>query len=101
MFYMLAGHALADFALQTPRTSAAKYPGNRTGIPWQLGMAYHSLIHGACVGIATGHWLLGVAETIAHGSIDLAKGRGWYGNRADQALHIACKIIWMIIAVYA
>jgi len=99
VFFMLAGHAYADFALQTPRTSAAKYPGNNTGVPWFVGMGYHALIHGACVALATGFWLLGVAETVSHFAIDSIKGRGWMTNEADQCAHVVCKFIWMIIAI--
>lgn len=99
LFLMIAGHAYADFALQDPFHSGAKYPGNKTGIPWPVGLMCHALIHGGIVALATGFWLLGVAETAAHAAIDGGKGRGWYGQTTDQILHIVCKIAWTIIAI--
>ena len=99
MFLMMAGHAYADFALQSPHHSRAKYPGNETGIPWTVGLGCHGLIHGGIVALVTGSWLLGVAETVAHAGIDGLKSRGWYGQTTDQFLHFACKIAWMIIAL--
>lgn len=99
IFLMLAGHAYADFGIQTDRASRAKCPGNTTGIPWQVGLGYHALIHGGIVALVTGHWWLGAAETIAHAVTDHIKWRGWIGNATDQAVHIGCKIIWAIIAI--
>lgn len=99
LFLMMAGHAYADFALQTPFHSAAKYPGNDHRYPWAVALACHSLIHGGIVALVTGLWWLGVAETAAHAAIDGGKGRGWYGQVTDQVLHITCKIAWMIIAL--
>ncbi len=99
LFLLLAGHAYADFALQTPHHSAAKCPGNKTGIPWQVGLGYHALIHGGIVALVTGYWWLGVAETIIHGTTDHIKWRRWIDPLTDQAIHIGCKIIWVIIAI--
>jgi hypothetical protein len=99
LFLMIAGHAYADFGLQTPWHSAAKRPGNSTGIPWFVGLAMHSLIHGGIVALVTGLWWLGAAEALAHAGIDAGKGRGCYGAITDQILHFACKIIWVIIAI--
>jgi hypothetical protein len=98
-FLMLAGHAYADFALQTPHHSSAKYPGNRTGVPWQVGMMCHGLIHGGIVALITGIWWLGALETVAHAGIDYAKSRRAFGPVADQLLHFGCKVIWLIVAI--
>lgn len=100
-FYMMAGHALADFALQSPHHSAAKRPGNTTGIPWPVGLGCHAMIHGGVVALATGLWPLGVAEAVAHATIDYGKGRRLYGPITDQLAHVFCKIVWMIIALRA
>jgi hypothetical protein len=99
IFYMLAGHALADFALQSPWHSSCKYPDNVQQYPWYAGLGCHALIHGGLVGLITGYWLIGVAETIAHAGIDFMKGRGWIDSRTDQAMHFACKAWWATIAI--
>lgn len=96
---MAAGHAYADFALQSPHHSAAKLPGNNTGIPWYAGLGCHSLIHGGIVALITGWWVLGVAETISHAIIDYSNGRGWITPRTDQILHALCKVIWAWLTV--
>lgn len=101
MFFMIAGHAYADFALQGPWHSSAKYPGNEHGYPWQVGLLCHGLIHGGIVGLVTGSWLLGTFETISHAMIDYGKSRGWYGNVTDQLAHITCKIIWACLILGA
>jgi hypothetical protein len=100
LFLMLAGHAFADFAIQTEYTSRAKRPGGSANVPWQMALLYHSLIHGGIVALVTGYWLLGVAETIAHMWLDYGKGREWISARTDQLAHIACKIVWAFIALY-
>lgn len=99
MFLMLAGHAYADFALQDPWHSAAKYPGNSVGFPWYAGLGCHSLIHGGIVALITGSWMLGVYETIGHAITDYLKSRGLYGARTDQALHIAQKLVWAMVVL--
>lgn len=99
LFLMLAGHAYADFALQDPFHSSAKYPGNETGIPWHVGLGCHALIHGGIVALVTGQWLIGVAETGSHFAIDAFKGRGWFSATTDQILHIGCKLLWTMLAL--
>lgn len=101
MFLMLAGHAYADFALQSPWHSAAKYPANDMAYPWYAALGCHALIHGGIVALITGSWILGVCETIGHAITDYLKGRGWYGSRTDQALHLLQKLVWATAVIYA
>jgi hypothetical protein len=35
-----------------------------------------------------------LAETVVHWLIDLGKCEKWYGIHTDQALHVACKLLW-------
>lgn len=101
MFGLLVfGHALADYPLQGDFLARAK---NRTaplpGVPWRQALWAHALIHGGFVALITGNWWLGVLEMIAHALIDDAKCRGFIGFNADQALHIACKLQWVLLAM--
>jgi hypothetical protein len=95
-------HALADYPLQGDFLARGK---NRTapiqGIPWQHPLAAHSVIHGGFVGLITGSVWLGAAETVAHAIIDDAKCRGKIGYHADQALHVACKAIWIALLFWS
>ncbi len=99
MFLMMAAHAYADFALQDPWHSSIKYPDNAAGYPWRVALACHGLIHGGLVAVITGQWWIGAMEAVAHAAIDYGKSRAWYGATPDQLLHIACKIIWIIVAI--
>jgi hypothetical protein len=47
------------------------------------------------VAVLTGIPVLGLAEMLAHGLIDFGKCRFGYKLIVDQALHWACKIIWV------
>jgi hypothetical protein len=98
LFMLAAGHALADYPLQGPAMAAAKRPGGDPCVPWPMALGCHSLIHGGFVALITGLWWLGAAETLAHAAIDAAKCRGTIGMTADQALHLACKLVWALIA---
>ncbi len=39
---------------------------------------------------------LGVAETVYHFLIDDAKCAGKFGYNTDQALHVVCKLLWLL-----
>lgn len=97
---LLAAHALADYPLQGDFLSKAK---NRTapipGVPWQQALGAHVVIHGAAVALITGIWWLFVAEATIHWLTDDAKCRGKLTFNQDQAIHLACKAIWWVIAV--
>lgn len=99
LFYMMAAHAFADFALQSPWHSGVKYPGNPSGYPWDVALMNHGLIHGGLVGLITGIWWIGALEAAAHTLIDFGKSQRWYGSVPDQLMHFACKIVWVTIAI--
>lgn len=106
-FGLLCGHAVADFALQPDAMAHGKNRHNRGEVPpgatytpcWAYWLTAHSLTHGTAVWLITGVWWLGLAETAVHWCIDFAKCENWTGVHADQALHVACKVAWVVILV--
>ena len=98
LFVLLFAHALGDFALQTDYIAMHK---SRKVAPdhWAWVLSAHSFIHGGAVFFATGSIVLGLLETITHGSIDFAKSEGKLSFNQDQLLHVACKVLWVILLV--
>lgn len=90
---LLGSHWLCDYPLQGQFLSTAKAAG-----PLR---AYHLVAHagiqGAGVALVTGSVWLGLAEWAAHTAIDEAKVRGKTTFAVDQALHLACKLVWLIL----
>jgi len=105
-FLFLAGHALADYALQTEWIATNKNRHVRKGLSpeaqkqmqiiWPHLLTAHSLHHGLIVYLVSQSITLGVAETVAHWLIDFGKCEKWYGFHTDQALHVVCKILWVL-----
>jgi hypothetical protein len=105
---LMMGHALADFALQSPDMAKGKNrnrkpdmavvpPGQTYQPTWVYWLTAHALIHGLVVWLITGQWWLAVAETVAHWLIDFGKCDNYYGIHVDQGLHVACKVLWAIV----
>jgi len=106
LFWLLVGHAVGDFALQTEGMVRSKNPGRRARassdrreLIWLHVLTAHALIHGGAVALATGVVWLGIAETICHWGIDYGKSKRLYGFHTDQLLHLACKLAWALIWV--
>jgi hypothetical protein len=112
LFYFLAGHALADFSLQSDTMAKGKHVWLNTGpVPWAYWMLAHSLIHGLVVALVVlgaypesawhdrGHvaLALGVWETVAHFVIDLLKCDDDTNIHQDQALHALCKLMYAVL----
>jgi len=99
LLYLIAAHAICDFPLQGRNLSR---PKNRLepDFVWWLAMFYHAVIHGAAVGLITGSLGLGLAEIAMHAATDFSKGRRWIGFYTDQAIHVACKVLWWILATW-
>lgn len=97
LVYMLAAHALCDYALQGDWLSKAKnvkldlVPGEAI---WPLALGSHAIIHAVAVQLITGSWILCTIEFVAHFVIDWSKCSGRFGYNVDQYLHIACKITY-------
>lgn len=101
MFWLLVGHALADYPLQGPFLSEAKNRYTAIGRQfWHWALPAHGLIHGGFVALATGSALLGAAEACAHMAIDYAKCAGRISLNVDQWLHIGCKALWAALALW-
>lgn len=112
-FLLLAGHALADFALQSPWMAQAKNrnrkvdpatipPGQTPQTIWPYVLTAHALIHGLTVALILGHVVgiyCGIGETVAHWVIDFGKCENKYGIHMDQALHVFCKVAWLVVFV--
>ncbi len=106
---LLAGHALADFALQSDAMAKGKNrhtfvdpnsipKGQKPMVSWPYWLTSHALIHGGVVSLVTGIWWLGIVETVFHWGIDFAKCESWTGIHADQSMHVFCKVVWWVIS---
>jgi hypothetical protein len=98
LYWMIGGHVLMDYPLQPDILSKGKnrhigYPG----VPWSICLTAHAWLHGAAVAFATGSIGLGLVETVLHWIIDWCKCEGGLDIWADQALHLLCKVVYIII----
>jgi hypothetical protein len=100
LFWLIAGHAVADFWAQSDALAMLKNRHRNTSpfLPWAYAMSAHALMHGAAVAFVTHSIALGLAETVAHWLIDFGKCEDWYGIHVDQVAHIVCKLAWLAIA---
>ena len=99
---MVAAHALADYPLQGDFLSKAKnHKAPIPGVPFYQALGAHSAIHAGFIGIITGSIWLALAEFVFHTATDYSKCDGRISYNTDQAIHIACKVVWAAIAVSA
>ncbi len=103
---LLIGHALADFALQSPTMARLKNrhndpidipSGQKIAPCWFYFLTSHALIHGGIVWLIMGYWYFAVAEIVTHWLIDFAKCENWLNPHKDQFLHIICKVVWIML----
>lgn len=98
LFWLVFGHMLADYPLQTDFIAKGKNRNTAIpGVPWYYIMTAHAFMHGGAVGLFTGSMVLAFAETVVHFFIDVAKCEGYTNIHVDQALHIVCKLLWVIL----
>ncbi|MEB3331506.1 MAG: DUF3307 domain-containing protein [Synechococcaceae cyanobacterium] len=98
LLLMLAmGHFVGDFGLQSDRMAREKCPGNDVTLSWGWWLSSHAAIHGFLVAAVSGCPWLGAAEWGMHMLIDFGKCRQRWGLTTDQALHLACKLVWTLI----
>lgn len=99
LLLLLFAHCLADFPWQGDFLSKAKNAVSPIpGVPWYTAMGAHCGIQAGFVGVITGSISLALAEFVAHFVIDNLKCRGKIGFNTDQALHVGCKVVWVICA---
>ncbi len=99
-FWLIVGHAVADYPLQGDFLAKAKnHRAPLSGIPWKQALFWHAVIHGGAVAGITGSLPLGLAEVLSHASIDWLKCDGRIGFNADQLLHVGCKVAWVLICL--
>lgn len=103
-WWLLVGHALVDYPLQgeamaTEKDRHSKSP-LQAQVPWFYWLTAHALIHGGAVALITQSIWLGLAETVLHWFIDFIKCDGWTNIHQDQALHVACKVVWAALTPY-
>lgn len=95
-------HALADFPLQGDYLARQKTRGTADSrSEWIIALCAHSVIHAGGVWLATGSIVYGAAEFVLHFMIDLAKGERAFGIAVDQALHVACKLAYVVLIFMA
>jgi hypothetical protein len=107
VFWLLVGHALADFSLQIDVMAKGKNRNNKTTPPpgakyiscWPYWLSAHALIHGGMVFAATGVVWAGIAEVAAHFMTDFAKCENWITVHQDQFLHILAKAVYVMLIV--
>ena len=100
--FLIVGHAVCDYPLQGDFLARGKnHKAPLTGVPWYQCLFAHAAIQGGAVALTTGSAALGVAEFFAHGLIDYGKCDGWFGFNVDQALHFACKAVWLAVWAWA
>lgn len=97
-FWLMVGHAIADYLLQSLGVNHDKNP-NKAPAMWIYAMSAHCLANAGAVALATGSVTLGVYEFVAHFFIDLSRCDGDTSRAVDQGLHIACKLLWAALAV--
>ena len=98
--WLLIGHAIADYPLQSEWVARAKQPGftfDGEAI-WPSVLACHAGIHAGVVKLVTGSWLLAGLEFVAHAGIDYSRGRRFLSYNGDQAAHVGCKVVWAALA---
>jgi len=102
LWWLIVGHALADFVLQSGAMAVGKSPhhvGAPGEPPWYYWLTSHALIHGrrgrhrdriggTWRGRVRPHWL-----------IDIGKCEHYYGFNTDQSFHLVCKLIWIMIVL--
>lgn len=102
IFWLLCGHAVADFALQSQAMAKGKsryykpdaiLKGQKYIPCWMYWLSAHALIHGLAItlimpcGFA---WKYGLVATGLHWVIDFIKCENWTNPHIDQLLHGLC-----------
>lgn len=94
---LILAHLLADYALQGDFMAKAKnHKAPIPGVPWQTILVSHAAMHSLAVYLITGSAVCAAIEQFAHTLIDYYKSDGRLSFNADQALHITCKVGYVL-----
>ena len=99
LILLIAGHAICDYPLQGDYLAKSKnrnLSGDSAG--WRLHLFYHAAIHCGMVFIITHSIAMGLGELVIHGVTDHLKCEKRISGRVDQAIHLASKVVWAVIA---
>lgn len=97
-FWLVVGHCVADYPGQGDFLSKAKnHRSPIPGIDWQIALMAHAMIHAGVVAYLTGSLVCGMIEFAVHCVIDWLKCEGDTTFRADQILHIICKVMYAYV----
>jgi len=107
VFLLLFAHGIADFALQSDMMARGKNrhvfdkskapPGQKPCNCWFWWMLAHSLANGGLYYLFTSNILIGLIESIVHFIVDCVKCENITNPHQDQAIHIACIILYSIL----
>jgi hypothetical protein len=111
LFVLFLGHCVADYALQSQEMGRGKNrnrqdhsnipPGQKPAVVWPMWLTAHAGTHALAVYLITGLWIVAVLELIAHWVIDFLKCDNKLNVYQDQALHLACKALWVFLIYLA
>lgn len=94
-------HFVADFPLQGDYLARHKVRSNAGGVAdWLVALCAHSAIQAGGVWLVSGSPVFAAVEFVLHGVIDIAKGEGRFGLIADQLLHLACKLGYVLVIIW-
>jgi hypothetical protein len=98
LWWLIVGHFVADYTFQSDFVAKFKSRTNSlTAVPWYYVLTSHVLTHSAMVGVLTGSAWISVAEAVVHFGLDFAKCEGRTNIHVDQAGHILCKVLWVVV----
>lgn len=111
LFALVIGHVMGDYALQTEFIALAKNRhsdlskffknGKSPRGMWIHALSAHCLIHSGAVWLITGSVTLALLEFILHFLIDFAKCEGKTNFNTDQFLHLACRVLYVILLYFS
>lgn len=100
-FFLLCGHFLFDFPWQGDTVAREKNPNSATElqkhVPWPYWMASHAFSHAFAAALITHSGLIACLELTSHFVIDYLKCQKRFNIHVDQALHILCKVLYVVI----
>ncbi len=97
LFLMLvAGHYLADYALQSDFMAKHKAEALKTAMGFHA-LTAHAAIQGLVAGLLSQNFTIGLVIFISHWIIDYGKAaKDWYDINVDQFLHILVILLVVI-----